>query len=240
MVIVSAARPYGSGSSRIIMLIHLRQHVAVLCGGKVQAGRILRDADAQLDRLSDCGFELFPREILLLLVFAASRLKMSAVDDKVSVIDIEQIAGGVKVDVPAVGINHIACEIDRAGALAVVCAAPRGGVDDRQRGTVCDGNGIAVMRGQIGVILVVITVVIAVAVKADIHGVSVQVEHLVCGNDHCLPRVAVCFSVAVIRRKCNIGIIGVGGFQCRTERIRIIFCIKHFSFGLSDRTHYRA
>ena len=150
----------------------------------------------------------------------SSCLEGSAVDDEIAVVDMEQVTGGVGIDRPCIGINHVGCKLDFSGSLAFA-VPPFGGVDDCQRRTLGNGKGDCLVGIPCLRILVVIVAVVAVAVKADFQFVTVQIQHLVRGDPDRFPRITVAFRMAVIPLQCNIGILIVCGFQQRADRIRI-------------------
>ena len=159
------------------------EHILICSGCGVQTRGIFCHIDAHLHSRADDGLQLAHREAALQLILLSARLEGAAVDHKIAVVDMEQIACRVELDIIFVGVDHVACKADAAGALP----APGRGVDDRQGRAVFDLNAGRKMRILDRVLVLVSLCVIHIAVIADLELVTVEVEHLVLGDDHRFP-----------------------------------------------------
>ena len=217
VVVFAAAAPVVKGVHVGLLL----QQVRIGCRGYADARGVLRHVDAQFHRIADDGAQLLPGEVALELVLLAPGLEGAAVDDQVAVVHMEHVPGGVGRDVIAVGVHHVAGELDSALALAVGALFPPGrGVDDGQRGALGDLEGHAVVVLLVGRLVWI--VVSAVGVVPDVQGVAVQVQHLVPGDDHGLPDGVLVVAAVDVAVQHNVIERRVGGHQRLTDTALVV------------------
>ena len=123
------------------------EQILIGAGRSVDAGRIFRDADTELDCIADDCAHFAQNIARLELCFLPACLEGTAVDNQVTVIDPEKVTGRVEINVVLVRIDHITGKGNLAGTGSLrPLVAPCRGVDDGQRRTVLNLKGVQIMR----------------------------------------------------------------------------------------------